>query len=263
MQMKIASVFLIALASAGARAARTPRVFLGEAYPSGAVYLQAFDEEGGEIAPIASWPKSVTLYCQRSAGCADATVGSAPRVAEREATVSVYPPSAEHMDNRLDESCLWKTQLDAKLKYADGEDFFEQMSDQCDLGLGFAKYKTKNPPKGRAYGVVAIADDLKIEAATPEPKDGVLRPASAAEKKQIAKEKKELKGQDCTTEPTFLDQARVRWTAKEPGTTRTWRLSSYTSPGCGGHLGTVYLLDVLKDGKVVSTHTLIRPKGLL
>jgi hypothetical protein len=76
-----------------------------------------------------------------------------------------------------------------------------------------------------------------------------LRPLTAAERVEIERERKPVRNNaECTTEPKFLDSARVMLTAvAKPNA--TIRLSRFETPGCAGHLVAIYVLDVHERGR--------------
>lgn len=76
------------------------------------------------------------------------------------------------------------------------------------------------------------------------------RPTSDRERSAIAAEKRKLpKNIKCTTEPQWLDAAKIMLTVRLTGSPTTLRLSSYQDPGCSGHLSTIYVLDVITPGR--------------
>ena len=54
---------------------------------------------------------------------------------------------------------------------------------------------------------------------------------------------------ECSTEPRFLDAAKIVLTANVARSALSIRLSSYLTPGCAGHLSEIYVLDVLSPGQ--------------
>ena len=79
---------------------------------------------------------------------------------------------------------------------------------------------------------------------------GTPRPLSDDERKQIATDKAALpKDFECTTEPRYLDSARIILTANIGKSAASIRLSSYLNPGCTGHLSEIYVLDVLSPAE--------------
>jgi hypothetical protein len=80
-------------------------------------------------------------------------------------------------------------------------------------------------------------------------RSGEMRPASASEREQIAADRKAIqKDGRCTTEPQFLDDAKIILTARIANTARSIRLSKYSTPGCLGHFADIYVLDVIDPG---------------
>ena len=78
---------------------------------------------------------------------------------------------------------------------------------------------------------------------------GKPRPMTAAERREVDADKKSRPTADCSTEPQFLDSAKVLLTARVAKTSHTIRLSTYATPGCAGHLSEIYVLDVLTPGQ--------------
>jgi hypothetical protein len=79
---------------------------------------------------------------------------------------------------------------------------------------------------------------------------GQLRPVSSRERDEIAADKRKLpKGIACTTEPRWIDSAKILLTARITSSNTSIRLSSYQNPGCLGHLSTIYVLDVMTAGR--------------
>jgi hypothetical protein len=79
---------------------------------------------------------------------------------------------------------------------------------------------------------------------------GQARPVSSRDRAEIAAERRKLpKDIACTTEPRWIDSARILLTATITNSKSTIRLSSYQTPGCLGHLSTIYVLDILTPGR--------------
>ena len=79
---------------------------------------------------------------------------------------------------------------------------------------------------------------------------GQLRPISPRERDEVAAAKQKLpKSIECTTEPQWIDSAKILLTARITNSNSTLRLSSYQNPGCLGHLSTIYVLDVTTSGR--------------
>jgi hypothetical protein len=260
-------------------------VYLGEAYPSGQMYLQPFQSDADHDAgKQPEFVATLGVTALNGKAAQDKEIGDKVRSAtfrqvlktelERkkdkksgtEVIKSVYIPSKEGLSNIHDESCGLKTTLLPSAGYADGDDFFASISDNCYFDDKIGVYALGQPAaKLKAFQVIAVAGeltDIKRHEA-----EKLSRPLTPAEAKEVAKEKKELAKQaaklECTTEPTYLDSAYVLFSAKVQGSKQSLRVSTYGSPGCGGHLAQIYLLDVIEDGKIVAKQTLMHYEGLL
>jgi hypothetical protein len=72
------------------------------------------------------------------------------------------------------------------------------------------------------------------------------RPLTDDERKEVAADRAAIpKNADCSTEPRFLDAAKIVLTANVARSPLSIRLSSYLTPGCAGHLSEIYVLDVI------------------
>jgi hypothetical protein len=72
------------------------------------------------------------------------------------------------------------------------------------------------------------------------------RPLTDDERKEVAVDRAAIpKNADCSTEPRFLDAAKIVLTANVARSPLSIRLSSYLTPGCAGHLSEIYVLDVI------------------
>ncbi len=260
------------------------KVFLGEAYPTGNAYLQAFvadtdrDVSFEQRPPLESWPSALTAHCLNAKGCADKEVGNAPRAATRAAyfvpelarradkkqniVVVTYDsiPAREGLDAGHDQSCGLKYKKDKARRYADGTDYFDTVFDYCFFDEPIVRYELARAPRTAAYQVLAVAAELTLENVQ---HGGAKekRPASKAEAALEAAQKSRAARMDCSTEPASIRDAAVVFTATVKGTGRALRLSTYQDPGCGGHLTRIYLLDVLEGGKVAGTYLATRYIG--
>jgi hypothetical protein len=82
-----------------------------------------------------------------------------------------------------------------------------------------------------------------------------------AEQAEVARLKAEPAG-DCTTTPAFIDSA-TRLFQGNFDNRLTVRLSAYKTPGCNGHLSTIYLLDVLRGDALMRTSGQPEPRSPL
>ncbi len=143
-----------------------------------------------------------------------------------------------------------------------GEDFFNQVLDNCNAMDGTSIYKGEDTGIF-SYPVVAFDKEAPLsEIRLPK---GQRRPLTQAEAAALAREKREFKKteSECETNPTFLDEATVLMTANVTGTDTSIRLSSYQTPGCGGHMATYYILDILRAGVLVKKYELVQYVGLI
>ena len=75
---------------------------------------------------------------------------------------------------------------------------------------------------------------------------GQRRPVTDAERLEISAAKNQVPADaECSTEPQFLDSARIILTANIGDSSTSIRLSKYMDPGCAGHLSEIYVLDVI------------------
>jgi hypothetical protein len=170
-----------------------------------------------------------------------------------------YIPAIEAMDDQHD-ACgsLQPRKLDIALEYLSDE-FFDSMIDHCETNEDVAVYR--GAPSAFSYMV------LGFPVGTPLTNIRIVegpRPMSPAEEQQVAGQKAETAkiATECTTEPAYLDSA-ARLLETGIGDGRTLRLSSYKTPGCAGHLATIYIVDIMRGARVLTTFQLIQNQGLL
>lgn len=226
-------------------------LLIGQIYPSGNVYLKPIDNSKP------NWPRTVLL----------AQLFSKPpqsRVTPLEATLSKatlgpdYIPGVEGMDQEH-RPCgtVAHGRTNPALRYQ-SDDFFEAVLDYCDPNEGVALYRSSSMPhsvKVLAFNPEAAITNIRIGSGT--------RPMTSAEKKEVTRLKQEAeKATQCTTKPAFVDSA-VRVLEGEAGNGFTIRLSFYRTPGCNGHLATIYVLDVLSGKDVIRTFQTSQTQGVL
>lgn len=256
-------------------------IFLGEAYPSGSVYLQPFSSSASNVKfdsrpDIKTFPETIHFHCVEKKSCQHKDVGKRFRKATRQEYFDPhltsrgksteafdYIPGREQMDTTHNKECGLKYKKDKRYKYADGEDFFETVADLCFSDDAVLRYKAADPSKDTAYRVIAATDDTMLTNISFGKGDADKRLAT---KDEITKEKEVLAAsgrsdEECTTQPGSIQNAKVILTATVAKTSDTVRISSFTDPGCDGHLLHIYLLDVLKDGKLLKTYTISRYFG--
>jgi hypothetical protein len=226
-------------------------LLIGQVYPSGNAYLKPFDNSKP------TWPRTVLL----------ASLFSKPpqsRVSPIEATLSKttlgpdYIPGVEGMDDEH-RPCgtVAHKKTNPALRYQ-SEDFFEAVLDYCDPNEGVALYQSSAVP----HSVKVLAFTLEVTLTNLRSVSGT-RPMSSAEKREVTRQKQEMeKADQCTTKPAFLDSA-LRLLEANAGDGLTIRLSFYRTPGCSGHLATVYVLDVLRGKDVIRTFQTSQTQGVL
>jgi hypothetical protein len=262
----------------------TGKIFLGEAYPSGNVYLQAFvgtilvdwasgalELKASELKELSRWPVSVTLQPIHGQAAKDAAVKAAHGLAERRERVKnvlstkpvkngisietdEYLPAKEGMDTNH-ESCGLPYKINPKLKYADESDFFETVLDYCSMDDNVVHYRISGAASAKAYAVLALAKGLELDSVD-YPKNR-KRPLSAAEAAGLKRIKAAAKpDEDATTVPQYFDSAEVLLEGAIKGQPFRLRISTYQDAGAGGHLSHVYIADVVEKDHVVGTYVL-------
>jgi hypothetical protein len=220
--------------------ALSARIFIGQVYPSGNVYMKPF--------ATGEWPKEITLVpLVNDRPTAKASLSS-------ETMQTAYIPALEGMDDQHDPcGSLPSKKLDTAFEYLSDE-FFNSMVDYCESSEDVALYRTATSQF--SYMVLGFAPDAPLQ--------NVVflegpRPMTPAEKEQLSKEQVPA---DCSTVPAFIDSA-ARLLEAGIGSGLSVRLSSYKNPGCAGHLSTIYIIDVLRGNSVLTTFQLIQNQGLL
>lgn len=199
-------------------------IVIGQAYTSGNVYVGGFS---GDEKP--DWPTRITVTALRTANALPLTA---------EFTRALAPDSDEQMyfPQREDGGS------------AGPEDLFSTIDGMMVTDPNLALYRSTakiNTP----FAVFGWSDGISIGDVSFNG-NGQPRPATAAERVEIAEAKKKAPPiADCTTEPRFLDSAVVILTARVAKTKVTIRLSTYQTPGCAGHLADIYVLDVIEPGR--------------
>jgi hypothetical protein len=167
-----------------------------------------------------------------------------------------YIPAVEGMDDEH-RACGTAVIRKKALRY-ESDDFFEGMFDYCDGNQGVARYQSSSLP----HSVKVLASNLENPLTNVHRLAG-RRPLTSAEKKAVAAQKLEVeKGAKCTSTPAFIDSAVYLLEAVAPDGF-TVRLSSYKTPGCAGHLATIYVLDILRKKDVIRTFQLSQSHGAL
>jgi hypothetical protein len=197
-------------------------VVIGQAYVSGNVYVAGFvDTEPRQ------WPRRIV---------------GVPLDAGREGPVAadffrtVAQDSEEH---------YWFPQREADTV---ADDVFATIDRAAIEDRNIARYRAPVAPD-KPIAFFGWSERLELSDVSHR-SSGQPRPVTAAERKQVAANRKAIpKDVECTTVPQFLDDAKVILTANIARTTVSIRLSKYSTPGCAGHLADVYVLDVIAPGE--------------
>jgi hypothetical protein len=236
--------------------------FIGQAYPSGNVYLKSFSPPGESF----EWPAAISIVA-----VADVHPGlvrtqrlnlaEALTDLERDGqTRSLYIPGAEGMD-ALHRSCgVGKVVPEIGSHAEVSEDFFKTISDHCEPNQGIARYR--GVPSGYSFMVLGFTEPLTV-AAQIFLEGNALRPLAPGEEEKIRIERAgQASRTQCTTEPVSLDSARQLFEGVFDGGVK-FRLSTYSNPGCYGHLMQTYILDLQTNSSTARTMHLVQYRGVL
>jgi hypothetical protein len=242
------------------------KVFIGQAYPSGNVYLECFHRKDG-YQPL--WPKELLIL---PLGDTKSVLGKTQMKAsfvkvmkdglKDNVIQSIYIPGAEGMDNDHESCGLGEVKKVEQYKYISG-DYFSAMSDHCEPNEGVGVYHTDSSK--HSFLVLGIdpgiaVSDLKLLSGN--------RPLTPADRQEIVKQKGEDKKAaaqygECTGNPAYIDSAtQIAAIGLAQGDLRL-RVSTYDNPGCGGHLDSIYILDVLRGNMALSKFEAHRYQGAL
>jgi hypothetical protein len=197
---------------------------IGQAYSTGNVYVAGFVDDAKR-----DWPGRLTMIALR--------IADSPRTTAQFSRA--VPPMSE-------EQYYFPQREDGGS--AGPEDVFSTIDSAAleDTNLALYRASTKIP---KALPILGWDERLAL-VDTSHRENGQLRPVTAAEREEVAEDKNAIpKDLECTTEPRYLDSARVILTGKIAKTNISIRLSRYETPGCAGHLSEIYVLDVLEPGR--------------
>jgi len=240
------------------------RVFIGQAYPSGNVYLQSFYRKDG-YQP--RWPKELLIL---PLGDTKSALGKTQIKAsfvkvmkdglEDDVAKSIYIPGAEGMNDGHQSCGLGEIKKVAEqYQYISG-DYFGALSDHCEPNEGVGIYHTASSK----YSFLVLGIDPGIAVADLKLLSG-KRPLAPADRQEIAKRKREDKkaADECTGNPTYIDSAtQIAEIGLAEGDLRL-RISTYEDPGCGGRLSSIYILDVVRRNMVLRKFEADRYQGAL
>ena len=242
------------------------RVFIGQAYPSGNVYLQSFYRKDG-YQP--RWPKELLIL---PLGDTKSALGKTQIKAsfvkvmkdglKDNVIQSIYIPGAEGMDDGHESCGLGEVKKVEQYKYISG-DYFGAMSDHCEPNEGVGVYRTDSSK----YSFLVLGIDPGIAVSNLKLLSG-NRPLTPADRQEMVKEKEEDKKAaaqygECTGDPAYIDSAtQIAEIGLAQGDLRL-RVSTYENPGCGGHLYSIYILDLLRGNMALSKFEAHRYQGAL
>jgi hypothetical protein len=228
--VRMAVTALCLLASGYAEARQTAEdvsraLVIGQAYASGNVFVGGFVEDEKR-----TWPARLTMTPLRDGG-------PAPAAAEFVREVVLDSDEQYYFPQREDGGS------------AGPDDLFSTIDAAAVTDRNLARYRTFDKIV-ESKSIIAWDDRLAVIDLV-RPATGQLRPLTEAERQEVAADKLNAKpkGFECTTEPRFLDSARVILTGKIAKTSISIRLSRYETPGCAGHLSEIYVLDILEPGR--------------
>ncbi len=213
-------------------------LFIGQSYPSGNVYLRPFS---GDSKEAAFWPQRLSLIAvgEVKSDLPAVRRGVFNRVLanqeENDIIKSLYIPGAEGMDEDHDPCGLGTVARMNPAHVPLSTDFFQAMFDHCEPNDGIGVYRTE--PSSYSVMVVAVADNVSLVSHKISV-DKDARPLGASEAVQI-----------------------FEGVVREGNL--TVRLSTYDDPGNAGHLASVYILDVFRNGQLIKKFEISQPQGVL
>ncbi len=215
-----------------AQTGRTPdeiarAIVIGQAYPSGNVYVAGFDETEPR-----RWPSRLGLLPIFKA--APAPIG---------AGADFFRPVTQDSEEQAD---FPRREPGADITVE--RDVFRTLDNMPVQDRNLARYRAVEAIDA---SVSILGWDEAIGLADISfAGRGQRRPTTTGEAVLIAAEKKARpKDVECTTVPQYLDSAEILLTAKAANSNITIRLSHYDTPGCLGHLSQVWVLDVMTPGQ--------------
>lgn len=231
------------MGAAGAVAARQTAegiarsIVVGQAYPSGNVYVAGFIED--EPRP---WPGRLV------------GVPLNPDRAER-ITADFFRIVAQDSEEHY-----YFAQREADTFE---DDVFATIDRAAITDRNLARYRAP-VPSDRAVSFFGWDDRVELVDVSHRSR-GQARPATVREREEIAADRMKSipKDFECTTVPQFLDDAKIILTAKVANTKLSIRLSKYSTPGCAGHLADIYVLDVIEPGRDPRRFEFLHYQGVL
>ena len=197
-------------------------VVIGQAYPSGNIYVGGFIED--EPRP---WPRRIVGVPLDSDRTGHITADFF-RIVAQDSEEQYYFPQRE-ADTFED-------------------DVFATIDRMAIVDRNLARYRS-SAPSDKSVSFLGWDDRLELADVSHRSR-GQARPVTEVERKQVAADRSALPTEtECTTVPQFLNDAKIILTAKVANTKLSIRLSKYSTPGCAGHLADIYVLDVIEPGR--------------
>lgn len=198
---------------------------IGQAYPSGNVYVGGFVDDEPR-----SWPKRIRLWPLRVA------------------TNAVMTADFFRTVTQDSEEQYWFPQREAAADAPDAN-LFSTIDRAAISDRNLARYRASTALLG-GFSMLGWDDRVTLVDIETFVVQGPLRPLTARERAAVDAEKKSAPADasQCTTVPQYLDSAMVWLTARLADSQTRIRLSHYATPGCAGHLSDIYVLDVIVPG---------------
>lgn len=253
-------------AQAGGAADLARSVFLGQAYPSGHVYLEAFGDLGNHREGLTAWPEEILLLPLDS-GASWPTAGPTTLAGARyvRSAAWVNPPEVEGMLG-VDSPCVSEGyHVRAGGRYlpreptghpGHTEDYFGTIDWYGCGGEPSVPIYHADIPLAVSFGVLALPLYIDVVAIDHSVR-GDARPLTASEADEVASQR--ARDEQCTLEPHYLDGAKqiVQIATRNPA--HILRLSSHIS-ACTS-LAEVFVLDIMDGDHVITTLRTSRWRG--
>jgi hypothetical protein len=242
------------------------KVFIGQAYPSGNVYLECFRDKAD---CQSLWPKELVIMplgdtnsVLKKTRMKASFVKGMKDERNNNRSSSIYIPGVEGMADDHKPCGRGEIKKVKQYKYISQpvEDYFYAIIDHCEDNEGVGIYHTSSSK----YSFLVLGIDPGIAVTDLKLLSG-KRPLAPVDQQEIAKQKRELQEEavECETAPAYIDSAtQIAEISLAEGDLRL-KVSTYETPGCGGHLSGIYILDVLRSNMVLRKFEVDRFQGAL
>lgn len=247
-------------------------IYLGQAYPSGSVYVVPF--VGNERTDF-TYPGSLGFFrVVYSEG--DENIIERGRYIRRltgdnktAPYIHDYIPGLEGLSATYDCGDEKKYRLIKKYRYLHNSDFFSLTSGGCYDFKTIGNYRFRARDEF-SYSILAFTNNINFENIRLYPvyPKETRRPVSDKDKKELDQELMKYaeweKQGECTTINRTIADANIYMQADMKNTSYKIRLSSFPDPGCFGHFVINYIIDILdKDNKVLESRSILAVQGVL